>query len=438
MSASLDTGTILEIVIALSFIYFLLSCICSAINEGLASVLRWRAKDLKVGLAHMLDQAGTLRFYADQRIQVLGKVKRVGFFQRDTRWWKRLAQRWQVRRLGSWAGGSANQNQLQLDGTSPLVREAEMAGEEYRLRDPSYVPSATAAAVILDIRLRGDAESVRKLGFSDKEIEVLKAAVPEVGAGKGAAGPVLAKLRTALDEGGLTSCRRRPLLGKLDAAEKQIVTEFDGVMDRVSGWYKRKSTIYIGLAAVLVVCLLNADTINITRHLAVDQTSRLVLVSGAEEVAKLKSADECPVKEDEKDKTDQEDDTTTDKDGEQEEGSPENGDSPPPKAPWCHLQEYEENVRKKLSSSFPLGWNKAPWNGGLSWSNAPSKFLGLLLTVIAISLGGPFWFQMISRLTPLRATGPVKEGQGDGAGEGDSGSGGGEGTGTGNNWTRRR
>jgi len=47
-----------------------------------------------------------------------------------------------------------------------------------------------------------------------------------------------------------------------------------------------------------------------------------------------------------------------------------------------------------------------------------SKLAGLLLTIIALSLGAPFWFQLISKLTPLRATGPVKEG--DGSGEGNS------------------
>jgi hypothetical protein len=36
-----------------------------------------------------------------------------------------------------------------------------------------------------------------------------------------------------------------------------------------------------------------------------------------------------------------------------------------------------------------------------------AKLLGLLLTAVAVSQGGPFWFDLLSKLTNPRGSGPV-------------------------------
>ena len=46
----------LDVAIGLVFVYFVLALVCSAINEGIASYLHWRAKDLERGLRQLLGQ----------------------------------------------------------------------------------------------------------------------------------------------------------------------------------------------------------------------------------------------------------------------------------------------------------------------------------------------------------------------------------------------
>jgi hypothetical protein len=51
---------------------------------------------------------------------------------------------------------------------------------------------------------------------------------------------------------------------------------------------------------------------------------------------------------------------------------------------------------------IPLGWQVLPEKD--EWQN---KIIGLLLTVFAVSLGAPFWFDLLSRVTKIRSTGSV-------------------------------
>jgi hypothetical protein len=74
------------------------------------------------------------------------------------------------------------------------------------------------------------------------------------------------------------------------------------------------------------------------------------------------------------------------------------------------IQDDATQLRK-----FPVGWGS--WSlKSAEGSEAPVviilKILGLILTAIAISLGAPFWFDLLNTFMNLRATGekPVKAG----------------------------
>jgi hypothetical protein len=49
-----------------------------------------------------------------------------------------------------------------------------------------------------------------------------------------------------------------------------------------------------------------------------------------------------------------------------------------------------------------FGWNEGLPKGFLDWLY---KILGLLLTAAAISLGAPFWFDLLGKVVSLRSTG---------------------------------
>src|SRR4051794_41127827 len=46
----------LDVAIGLAFLFFLLSTVCSAINEGIAAIFAWRAKNLEDAIARLLGE----------------------------------------------------------------------------------------------------------------------------------------------------------------------------------------------------------------------------------------------------------------------------------------------------------------------------------------------------------------------------------------------
>ena len=61
-----------------------------------------------------------------------------------------------------------------------------------------------------------------------------------------------------------------------------------------------------------------------------------------------------------------------------------------------------------LQNTFPMGWNSAQFN--IVAHNTDNilmqKIPGWLLTILAICLGAPFWYDLLNRLANLRGTGP--------------------------------
>jgi hypothetical protein len=58
------------------------------------------------------------------------------------------------------------------------------------------------------------------------------------------------------------------------------------------------------------------------------------------------------------------------------------------------------------SFSIPFGYRDAPVLGGAAWWLwLGGKVPGLLITILAISLGAPFWFDVLQKFTNFRAAG---------------------------------
>lgn len=217
---------------------------------------------------------------------------------------------------------------------------------------PSYLPSRTFVATLTDLA----ASSEELTTLDEQEAAAVAARLEKAAAGLERS---LASIpNTKLSEALLALYRST---GR-DAARFQHAAEqwFDDSMERVSGWYKRRvQLILVGIAAV-VVLLLNADTLAAGRVLWRDDAVRAAVVKKAEAAA---------------------DGELTDVD-------------------------LQTEVRKL---DLPLGWE-------LSFGDAPSqlpndalawlaKLLGLLLTVGAVLLGAPFWFDILSKFVRVRATG---------------------------------
>lgn len=61
----------------------------------------------------------------------------------------------------------------------------------------------------------------------------------------------------------------------------------------------------------------------------------------------------------------------------------------------------KEKINDLQALGIPLGWKALPSYGG-GWLN---KLAGLALTAFAVSLGAPFWFDLLNRFVTIRAGG---------------------------------
>lgn len=220
----------------------------------------------------------------------------------------------------------------------PLIKSLEEKGAK-----PSYIPSRTFALTLLDI---------------------IAPATP--GGSK-----TIADVRGAVDKFSNAEVRKSLLVlideaeGDLNKVQENIEIWFNNSMDRVSGWYKKRTQTIILLIAIALVGFLNADTIRISKALANNSALREAIVAQAQEYAKSNQAA---------------------------------GNSTA--TPQARIQ---ENVDKLQQLGVPLGYEGEGWPKGFDgWL---SKVLGLMLTAAAASLGAPFWFDILNKFINIRAAG---------------------------------
>ena len=67
-------------------------------------------------------------------------------------------------------------------------------------------------------------------------------------------------------------------------------------------------------------------------------------------------------------------------------------------------------MRRRRCNEFglPLGWSHD--TSPHSFSGGVGKILGLLVTAFALTLGAPFWFDLLGKVSRLRGSGPPTAG----------------------------
>ncbi len=138
----------------------------------------------------------------------------------------------------------------------------------------------------------------------------------------------------------------------VDGTKQRLSAWFDDGMDRVSGWYKRQVKYFLLAIAMVVTVAFNADSIHIAEQLWKNDALRTVI---AAEAGKAGSNEDAIL----------------------------------------------INAEKQIGT-FPIGYP-----GGFPKITF-RMIVGWIMTVMAISLGAPFWFDLLSRISHLRATGANK------------------------------
>jgi hypothetical protein len=71
----------------------------------------------------------------------------------------------------------------------------------------------------------------------------------------------------------------------VDAVRKNLENWFDGTMDRVSGWYRRRTQTVLFLIGIIAATALNVDSITIATRLTSDKALRNAIVASAQKQA---------------------------------------------------------------------------------------------------------------------------------------------------------
>ena len=61
-----------------------------------------------------------------------------------------------------------------------------------------------------------------------------------------------------------------------------------------------------------------------------------------------------------------------------------------------------KTTQAEIPSGLPLGWD----NDHFGWDNWHTKTAGWLITIFAIFMGAPFWFDLLNKISNLRGSGP--------------------------------
>ncbi|WP_105435812.1 hypothetical protein [Neorhizobium tomejilense] len=163
----------------------------------------------------------------------------------------------------------------------------------------------------------------------------------------------------------------------LQKARDSIAVWFDGTMDRLTGQYKREMQKVTLLLGLLLAVLLNADSFAVTRELWRNSTIRTEVVEKAANLPANEITKTCA-------------------------NEPEN------QREICGIRLL--NKRLADLAPLPLGWDLntiTPDSNGLSFLLL--KIPGLLVTALAISLGAPFWFDLLQKFVDIRGTGKKPE-----------------------------
>jgi Ca2+/Na+ antiporter len=185
---------------------------------------------------------------------------------------------------------------------------------------------------------------------------------------------------------------------------------FNETMDRASGWYKKQTQKITLVVAFLVAVVFNVDTIGIVKNLSINPKLAIEMVEMADKYAKVSQ----------------------------------NNSVEPNKEVNDQIQASIQAAQKLVASNSDIHNTNAVL--GLGWSipkdtipnleaaktagttakymvvekglickilyvltvALPKSFVGLLITALAISLGAPFWFDLLNKLMQLRGSKKVE------------------------------
>lgn len=298
----------LDVAIGLTFVYLLLSLVSSAVREALEAWSKSRAAFLERGMLALLESSGAKTDTAHQLVESLYNHPRIyGLFE----------------------------------GQYVRVHKKRSAADARRL--PSYIAASTFSDALIDTVARRCQNVPSRANVIDRL---------RLGAEALDNDSIRSVILSAINSSG----------GDTAAVRRAIEAWYNAGMDRVAGWYRRRTHwIVIGIATVITIGL-NVNTITIFRALEQNSALRESIVQQA---------------------------GTT----------------------GTNASLTGEQAKQELSKvSLPIGWTNVSWPQTGQWATGENFVAGVMalagwaLSIFAISLGAPFWFDILNKFIVVRAT----------------------------------
>ena len=367
--------TLVEAALGLAIVFLLVSLLVSGLQEGLASLLGWRSRHLQRSLGQMMRnhaseaqgldgandaaaaQALVARFYASDLLQSLNH-------RSDSR--------------------LAGLRRRFCRGPSRGLATANLA----------HIEPETFAAVLVQELLP---ELARRPGQGRADLVEIRAAIA---AAEGLPRAFRSNLLSLADQ-----AQARSRLDPLHAFQRELETLFNRSMDRASGVYKRHVQRFCFLAGFLAAILLDLNTLQLAQALYRSSSLREPLANSAVEIVKARSA----------------------------------GALASPAPAGTGLSADQETLLRLLGEDLPIeplvllsprpsfaasisapdslppcrpgrhaaAAERCPSRRGLRVDGGKllQAMPGWLVSALAISMGAPFWFEVLSRLVNVRAIG---------------------------------
>jgi hypothetical protein len=336
---------ILDVAIGLFFIYLILSLLTSGIQELIATVLEWRAKQLKEAIQILLGDNEANDPSAKQAQKIANKL------------WNH-----------------------------PLIRSLNQRKIIRGSVGPSYISSKMFAATLLEILQTeynfNASGTIDDIVQSIKENKTLDEAIQK----RILSIALIAQRKASASEKGIKSL------------EEEIRIWFDQSMERASGVYNRNVKGVTFLIGLVVTLALNADTFYILGSLNKDAALRSSINQVISEVISnnKKQIDECLSEANKLDKP-LEKLTQQNQCFEDINTSLDNITMP---LGWSTMEQFNKQVNPR----YPATPQLRDWVFGII-----KLIFGWLLSAAAIAMGAPFWFDLLGKFINVRNAGQVPE-----------------------------
>lgn len=394
----MNLPVIVDVGIGLIIIYISAALIVSGVQEAIAALFQWRSQHLKESILQIMlgQEVNAEEFTKAENMR--NKIYQNSLIQSmnytSVSW---VNQAWNLGKSlilvllsslntlpSKLKSFFSKEEKKDNEGSNNNSDQSKKYQQLYSRTLPSYIDNKSfATALIYELKFKGLLENPP----SAKDTQERKTELENIKEGIRSNAQIPNSLRDSL----IALVYRAQVKVKegenfILSFQKEIEDWFDSSMARASGVYKRNTQLVGLILALIVVIFFNLDSVNIAQKLFNDSTLRSLLVDGASTLVASSKID--------------------------------------PTDPNSQLdsQKLEESINQLFGNSLPI----VPiYENASNFMNCPAQnncplfshpknfssqkfvlaFIGWAITTLAIYMGAPFWFELLSKFVNIRSTG---------------------------------